>query len=160
MQLPLKYFATTVWIHLSFIMLAFFFGLRILPCQYLFRRLAVIFFCHICIKIALPVSVLTFSTPADFYLRFPYLRIPPKQSDTYIFDTCIFHPCQFVLMFSVLVYSIPCYLRCPYLHFQSPKSNRLPYSYVKFTSQFTKNKKEERRASTNSVGLQGHVIKQ
>jgi len=32
-------------------------------------------FCHVCVKIALPVSVLTFSTPADMYLRFPYLHL-------------------------------------------------------------------------------------
>jgi len=56
--------------------------------QYLFRRLAVIFFCHFWVKISLPVSVLTFSTPADLYLRFP-----PMQFGTCIFHSCIFHPC-------------------------------------------------------------------
>ena len=55
-----------------------------------------IFFCHVCVKIALPVSVFTFSTPAYLYLRFPYLHFPPL---------------QFVLRFFVLAYSIPRYLR-------------------------------------------------
>jgi len=67
-----------------------------LTSQYLSRRLTVIFFCHVCVKIALPVSVFTFSTPAYLYLRFPYLHFPPL---------------QFVLRFFVLAYSIPRYLR-------------------------------------------------
>ena len=75
--------------------------------QYLFRRLAVIFFCHFWVKIALPVSVLAFSTYAIRYLHFPYLHFPPL---------------PIVLRFSVLVYSIPWYLHFPYLHFQSPHS--------------------------------------
>jgi len=72
--------------------------------------MAVIFFCHVCIKIALPVSVLTFPTPADLYLHFPYLHFPPL---------------QFVLRFSILAYSIPRYLPFPYLHFQSPPNNNI-----------------------------------
>ena len=44
---------------------------------FLWIRLALIFFCHICVKIALPVSVLSFSAPADLYLRFRYLHFPP-----------------------------------------------------------------------------------
>ena len=59
--------------------------------QYLSRGLAVIFFCHICVKIiAFPVSVVTFSVPADLYLRFPYLRIPPTHFGSCAFDTFIF----------------------------------------------------------------------
>ena len=41
-----------------------------------------IFFCHVWVKIALPVSVLAFSTHAIRYLHFPYLHFqsPPPQS--------------------------------------------------------------------------------
>jgi len=85
----------------------------LLPIAYLYplpldiglRVYCILFFCHFWVKIALPVFVLTFSTPADLYLRFPYLHFPPL---------------PIVLRFSVLAYSIPRYLRFPYLHFQSP----------------------------------------
>jgi len=77
--------------------------LCIVPSQYLFSKIGSDKFCHVCVKIALVVSVLTVSTPADLYLRFPYLHFPHL---------------QFVLRFSVLVYSIPRYLRLLYLHSQ------------------------------------------
>jgi len=54
----------------------------LLPIAYLYpfpldiglRVYCILFFCHFWVKIALPVSVLKFSTPADLYLRFPYLH--------------------------------------------------------------------------------------
>ena len=76
--------------------------------QYLSRGLAVIFFCHICVKIiAFPVSVVTFSVPADLYLRFPYLRIPPTHFGICVFDTCIFHLVNSYLGFSYLCIPSP-----------------------------------------------------
>jgi len=93
----------------------------VIPSQYLFRRLAVIFFCHVCVKIALPVSVLTFSTHADLYLRFLYLHFPPL---------------SIVLRFSVLAYSIPRYLPFPYLHFQSPPAVIRDWLSIYFTAVF------------------------
>jgi len=59
------------------------------------------------IKIALPVSILTISTPCRCVVAFSILAY-------YLVNSC--------LGFFILVYSIPRYLHFPYLHFQSPQS--------------------------------------
>jgi len=52
----------------------------------------VIFFCHICVKIALPVSV-------------AYLLIAPLQISTFVFRICVFHSIVLTLL-SVLAFSV------------------------------------------------------
>ena len=90
------------------------------------RRLAVIFFCHFWVKIALPVSVLTFSTPADLYLHFPCLHFPLMQFGTCDFHTCIFHPCQSYLGFPYLCIPSPgTYVFRPCIFSRPVKSNQL-----------------------------------
>ena len=114
-QLPLEYLATALRIRLSLNKFCFFFGLRSsayrnLPvglwCVIFVCILAALFSCLNCV-IHSCRFLLAFSTPANCYLRFPYLHFPPLRmllAFTCVFRTYVFQPP--ILAFSVLAFSV------------------------------------------------------